>query len=104
MATVASQVNGMNIMLPKISYPNGLPLEMAQECISSFPDIAGIYTGMPMDEFEDVMMAASAAAKASFINECGSEFGDRRSSASPLRAIATTDQVLDISQKAVNYA
>ena len=104
MTTVTTKVNGLNIMLPKISYPNGLPLEMAQECISSFPDIAGIYAGMPMDEFEDVMLAASAAAKASFISVCGSEFGDRRSATSPLRVIDVADQDLNIRLKAVNYA
>ena len=104
MTTVSSQVIGLNIMLPKISYPNGLPMEMADDCNSSFPDITGIYTGMPMDEFETIMLAASAVAKTLFISENGSKFGDHRSVTSPMRAIINTDKNVDIWSESVNYA
>ena len=104
MNTVSSQVNGLNIMLPKISYPNGLPAELAKECISTFPSIVGVYAGMPMDEFEAVMSKASAIAKETFVAEVGCEFGDRRSEASPLRTVVADDCDLKEYYEAVNYA
>lgn len=87
MSSVSSQINGLNIMLPKISYPNGLPAESAKECILLFPNIVGVFAGMPMDDFEAVMIAATAIAKESFVSEFGYEFGDRRSETSPMRTV-----------------
>lgn len=104
MNTVSSQVNGLNIMLPKISYPNGLPAELAKECNSLYPNIVGIFAGMPMNDFEAVMLTASAIAKESFTREFGSEFGDRRSEKSPLRAVVADDCDLKEYYEAVNYA
>lgn len=100
----SSQLNGLNLLQSKMSFPQGLPENVAKECAALFPNVTGIVPGMAMDEFEVIMSLAASNAKNEFIAMYGSEFGDRRNSDSPLRSSKVINNIVDFAAPELELA